>query len=94
MFMIPKSEIPIQVSLPEQLLKIFPMIGFAPSAVSAKMLLRKNKKREKPDYFGLFLMVSNYFKSLKFNFFVRHNTGFSFGDINLVFDGVYTVKIG
>ena len=42
MFMIPKLEIPIQVSLPEQLLKIFPMTGFAPSAVSAKMLLRKN----------------------------------------------------
>ena len=42
MFTIPNSEIPTEESLPERLLKIFPMIGFAPFAVCQKTLLQKN----------------------------------------------------
>ena len=44
-FMIPKSEIPTEVSLPELLLKIFPLIGYAPYADWEKILSRKHKTK-------------------------------------------------
>lgn len=42
MFMIPKSEIPIQVLLPEHPGKMYPKTGYAPLAVLEKTLLKKN----------------------------------------------------